>query len=109
MTGETRTHNDRGHNPALLPVELRPQRRRLESNQHWGLAPFRALQTRALPLGHVVGRATAVYPRIARAHAMEPPAPPLHLVMHAAQGSNLSLPALEAGVPPLELAAHLNA
>src|SRR5947209_13648755 len=32
VTGEVRTHNHRDHNPALCPVELRPQRRRLESN-----------------------------------------------------------------------------
>lgn len=42
----------------------------------------RALQARTWPLGHVVK------------------------IKHAGQGSNLLLPALEAGVPPLELPAY---
>ena len=45
----------------LCPVELRPQRRRLELNQR-----ERALQARALPLGHVVKKALiriAIEPR----------------------------------------------
>ena len=50
VTGETRTHTSRDHNPVLCPIELRPQRGRLELNQC-----ERALQTRASPLGHVLG------------------------------------------------------
>ena len=49
MTGEIRTHNARGHGPVLWPVELRSQRRRLESNQLPG-----RLQLPASPLGLVV-------------------------------------------------------
>ena len=46
---------------------------------------MRALQARALPLGHVVNRAIALVSRVARAHAMGPgsvsePGPPLRLV-----------------------------
>jgi hypothetical protein len=74
VTGETCTHNDRGHNPALCLLELRPQRRWLDLNQR-----KRELQSRALPLGHIV--------------------------KHAAQGSNLPFPALETGAPPLALPA----
>ena len=63
-----------GSRPGALTIELRPQRRRLESNQR-----ERALQARALPLGHVVTES----------------------VQRAAQGSNLSPLGLEPSVPPL--------
>ena len=42
------SHNP-GSQPGALPIELRPQRRRLESNQHQG-----TLQVPASPLGLVV-------------------------------------------------------
>lgn len=68
VTGETRTHNHRDHNPALCPVELRPHRRWLESNQR-----EQPLQGCALPLGHIVdaqeGTRTPEDPKVARVTA----------------------------------------
>lgn len=64
-----------GSQPGALPVELRPQRRRLESNQ-----PKGTLQVPASPLGLIVYLS----------------------IQHAVQGSNLPPPDLESGIPPLK-------
>jgi hypothetical protein len=77
VTGGIRTHMDQVHSLALYRIELRPQRRRQESNLHPTEVAAPRLTTR---------------PRRQRKK-------------HAGQGSNLSLPVLETGVPPLELPA----
>ena len=69
------------HSPALWPVELQPPCWLTRPRQGSNLR-LRGLQPRAFPLGDVVENAK-----------------------HAGQGSNLSLPVLETGVPPLELPA----
>ncbi len=92
MTGEIRTHNHRGHIPALCPVELRPQRPRQESNLCVGLcrpAPGRSVTWSILRAPDAL-------------HAWYF----VSTSKHAVQGSNLPLPDLEAGVPPLELPAY---
>ena len=95
------------HSLALWLLELRPQRSWQDSNLRQP-----ALQTSASPLGHMIE--SQLNRRKQRKQREKDPIllsplsllPPVQNLQHAEQGSNLSSPDLEAGVPPLGLSAR---
>jgi hypothetical protein len=78
VTGETRTHNHRGHIPALCPLSYGHREDDWIRTSVSGLCRPAPVTTRPRP----------------------------QILKHAVQGSNLPTPGLESGVPPLELTAY---